>query len=77
MSSANCFKLDQSKILSSGNGLKEFRLLETLSSGNGLKEFRLLKTLREKEKMLVTSNFSFSHNVFLTLSKGEIVISAT
>ena len=24
----------------------------------------LLKTLREKEKLLVTSNFSFSHNVF-------------
>ena len=25
---------------------------------------RLLKTLREKEKLLVTSNFSFSHSVF-------------
>ena len=25
---------------------------------------RALKTLREKEKLLVTSNFSFSHNVF-------------
>ena len=24
----------------------------------------LLKTLREKEKLLVTSNFSFSHSVF-------------
>ena len=23
-----------------------------------------LKTLREKEKLLITSNFSFSHNVF-------------
>ena len=25
---------------------------------------RLLKTLREKEKLLIMSNFSFSHNVF-------------
>ena len=41
----------------------------------------LLKTLREKEKLLVTSNFSFSHIVFYpfrelsaTLTKFEIVI---
>ena len=27
----------------------------------------LLKTLREKEKLLVTSNFSFSHTVFYPL----------
>ena len=30
----------------------------------------LLKTLREKEKLLVTSNFSFSHSVFYPL--GEL-----
>ena len=42
---------------------------------------RLLKTLWEKEKLLVTSNFSFSHNVFypfgelsLILVKIEIVV---
>ena len=29
-----------------------------------LRVCRLLKTLREKEKLLVTSNFSFSHSVF-------------
>ena len=28
---------------------------------------QLLKTLREKEKLLVTSNFSFSHNVFYSI----------
>ena len=30
-----------------------------------------LKTLREKEKMLVTSIFSFSHNVFKRLLQGR------
>ena len=30
----------------------------------GGKSTSLLKTLREKEKLLVTSNFSFSHSVF-------------
>ena len=29
----------------------------------------LLKTLREKEKLLVTSNFSFSHSVFYPFSE--------
>ena len=29
----------------------------------------LLKTLWEKEKLLVTSNFSFSHSVFYSLGK--------
>ena len=28
---------------------------------------QFLKTLREKEKLLVTSNFSFSHNVFYSI----------
>ena len=30
---------------------------------------RSLKTLQEKEKLLVTSNFSFSHNVFYPLAQ--------
>ena len=30
---------------------------------------RVLKTLWEKEKLLVTSNFSFSHNVFYRFGK--------
>ena len=33
----------------------------------------LLKTLREKEKLLITSNFSFSHSVFYPLyPSGEL-----
>ena len=32
-----------------------------------IKNRQLLKTLREKEKLLVTSNFSFSHNVFYSI----------
>ena len=31
---------------------------------------RLLKTLREKKKLLVTSNFSFSHSVYYSF--GEL-----
>ena len=35
----------------------------------------LLKTLREKEKWLVTSNFSFSHSVFYPVGKlSDILI---
>ena len=44
---------------------------------------RPLKTLREKEKLLVTSNFSFSHGVFYPLGelsaifiKFEVVVSS-
>ena len=29
----------------------------------------LMKTLREKEKLLVTSNFSFSHSVFYPIGQ--------
>ena len=36
-----------------------------------------LKTLREKEKILVTSIFSFSHNVFYCITQREIIILAT
>ena len=44
-------------------------------------EASLLKTLWEKEKLLVTSNFSFTHSVFYSLReisaifiKSEIVV---
>ena len=37
----------------------------------------LLKTLGKKEKMLVTSVFSFSNNVFYPTREREIIISAT
>ena len=38
---------------------------------------RLWKTLWEKEKILATSIFSFTHHVFFTLPKTEIIISVT
>ena len=96
MSSAICFNLDQSKILSTCNGLKDFTLyhtipyfndpekvfknqrflhfpqcfpLLTISQTSPVCSTNLLKTLREKEKLLVMSNFSFSHSVFQP-SKG-------
>ena len=62
MSSAICFNLDLSKILLSGNGL-----INPFPHNNTFWrpwETSLLKTLWEKEKLLVTSNFSFSHSVF-------------
>ena len=34
----------------------------------------LLKTLREKEKLLVTSNFSFSHSVFYPFEKLSSIL---
>ena len=56
-------------------------MTESSSNGNLLNPFpnkpwllsvcnrSLLKTLWEKKKLLVTSNFSFSHNVFYTIVK--------
>ena len=35
----------------------------------------LLKTLWEKEKLLVTSNFSFSHNIFYPFGKSSAISS--
>ena len=55
MSSAIYFSLDRSKILSSGNGLKDFNIQIAQ------------KTLLEKVKLLFLSNFIFSLNVFLKL----------
>ena len=34
----------------------------------------LLKTLQEKEKLLVTSNFSFSHNVFYPVGQLSAIL---
>ena len=34
----------------------------------------LLKTLQEKEKLLVTSNFSFSHSVFYPFGKLSAIL---
>ena len=79
LSSANCFNLDQSKILSSGNGL----MLDDYPNPFPNKPWMLrvystslLKTLWEKEKMLVTSIFSFPHSVFYSMKK-KIIILAT
>ena len=36
-------------------------------------ERRLFKTLREKEKMPVTSNFTFSHNVFCPITEHKLI----
>ena len=70
--SAKAFNLKKAKHLSFGTSL----------SPTGLNPFpnkpwflrvcstNLLKTLWEKEKMLVTSNFSFSHSVFYSF--GEL-----
>ena len=67
MSSAICFNFDQSKILSSGNGLKFVRRAKNTLSNANSKNFILfpeylpsLKTLQEKEKMLVIHIFAFS-----------------
>ena len=79
MSSAVCFHLDQSKTLSSGNGLnlgsedgedrtfcKQLTLSQTSPDFLRIcsRSTSLLETLWEKEKLLVTSTFSFSHSVF-------------
>ena len=55
MSSAICVNFDQSKILLSVNGLNVDKMMDSVFDG--------LKSLWEKEKMLLTSTISFSHNV--------------
>ena len=56
LSSANALNLDKSRSLFNFFSKKPW-FLRVCST-------RLLKTLLEKEKLLVTSNFSFSHSVF-------------
>ena len=58
--SANPLKVDQYNNLLFG---KELTLSHTIPTFNDLETRSLLKTLWEKEKMPVTSIFSFSHNV--------------
>ena len=53
--------MDQSKILMFS---EELTLYHTVPTFNNPRGRSLLKTLWEKEKMLVASIFSFSHNVF-------------
>ena len=77
--SAICFNLDQPKILLSGNGLRraygiiliiaknDVIITEFLLNPSDFKrpwERGLLKTLWENKKMLETSIFFFSYNVF-------------
>ena len=52
--------LDSSKL--KGFGDNNFKFDE-----NGQKKFKWVETLLEKEKLLVLSNFSFSHSVFKRL----------
>ena len=84
MSSAFCFNLDQSNILLSGNGLTLYQttkleLDQTESINFADDKFIVVKimiSLWEKEKMLFTSIFSFSLNVFkrLFIQGLEVVI---
>ena len=72
MLSANTFSLEESKIFSFGKGVKG----DDLEGKPCINPFpnkpwflrvcrtSLLKTQLEKEKLLITSNFSFSHSVF-------------
>ena len=49
--------------------LKELADVNFKFDENGKKLSEHVETLWEKEKLLGTSNFSFSHSVFLTLSQ--------
>ena len=59
-----CFNLDQSKILSPHKGLTHSQ-----TNPGFYVSVSLLKTLWEKEKLLITSNSSFSHSVFYPFGK--------
>ena len=89
--SANAFSLDWSKILSfskslpfhnqqilDSSNLKEFADDNIKSDENGRKFSEWLEnTVRKKEKLLVMSNFSFSHCVFkflvLEIRKNQVL----
>ena len=78
MSSAICFNLDQSKILSSGNGLRIENIFWKRSNSifSCVKNVFLLETVWEVEKMLVTSIFSFiqqSNNFFFPFWKQKSI----
>ena len=73
MSFAICFNLDQSKILSFGNGLM---LYPTIPTFNVPKNKALENTVGKGENAFPASIFSFS-TVFSTQSRREINILAT
>ena len=82
LSSAIALKLDQSRNLSFG---KELNMNHGLKEG-GLNPFpykpwflrvcstSALKTLRKKEKLLIMSNFSFSHSVFYPFEEVSVIV---
>ena len=47
--------------------------LSQTSPGFYVSAYKPLKTLWEKEKLLVTSNFSFSHNVYYPLGEHSAI----
>ena len=75
MSSAICFNLNQSKILSSGNGLNVVRgfnnttltLYQTNPGFDDTEKRALLKTLYEKEEIMISKHFSSFYIMFCTL----------
>ena len=73
MSSAICFCSDQSKILSSGNGLI---LSKTSPYFLNVCSTSLLKTLRKKKILLLISNFSFP-TVFSTFLEKFLPFSSS
>ena len=54
---------------------KSLSLYYRIPTYNDIEKKSLLKTLWEKEKMLVSSIFSFSHNVFLAVQKEFLFLS--
>ena len=67
---ANSFSLEESKIFCLGKGYVDINPLPNKSLFLRVCSTSLLKTLWEKEKLLITSNFSFSQSVFY--SSGEL-----
>ena len=76
LSSSNALNLDQSKILLFGKDLTQKKVADDnfKFDENGSKLSKRVENIvgkgeiaREKEKLLVTSNFSFSHSVFKRL----------
>ena len=71
MSSAMCFSLDQSKILSSGNGFKDLNGCLTLYKNDKILDWSIFKALAD-DKINVTQNLKFVlGKVENILGKGE------
>ena len=67
----NVFNLEQSKLLSPDNIAIPFPNKPWFLR---VCNISLLKTLWEKEKLLVTSNFSFSHSVFYSFGELTAIV---